>query len=44
MRQKYKAKYIKLWKCIYNIHLFTFPFPVLEEKKKNVQYAFKKPA
>lgn len=35
-------KYIKFKKYIYNTHLFTFPFPVMEEKEKNIQYAFKK--
>lgn len=36
-------KYVKFLKYIYSIHLFTLPFPVLEKKKKNIQYAFKKP-
>lgn len=41
IEKKFKAKYIKLYKCIYTIHLFVFLFLVLEGKKKNIPQAFK---
>lgn len=39
IEKKFKAKYIKLYKCIYTIRLFVFL--VLEGKKKNIPQAFK---